>query len=166
LTALPESLRRLRMLILDVDGTQTDGYVYYGPSAGPLKRFHVRDGQGVTNIQRRGVMVAFISGDVSEATTLRARRLSVEECLQGVEDKASVVRGLLAQYKVAPDEAAYMGDEAGDIPAMDQVGLAIAPGDAVQEVRARADWVTEAAGGSGAVREVCDAIAAARSADE
>jgi 3-deoxy-D-manno-octulosonate 8-phosphate phosphatase (KDO 8-P phosphatase) len=111
-------------------------------------------------------MVAFISGDVSEATTLRARRLSVEECLQGVEDKAAVVRGLLAQYKVAPDEAAYMGDEAGDIPAMDQVGLAIAPGDAVQEVKARADWVTEARGGSGAVREVCDAIAEAKQTDE
>jgi len=165
LTDLPERLRRLRLLILDVDGTQTDGYVYYGPSAGPLKRFHVRDGQGVTNVQRRGVMVAFISGDVSEATTLRARRLSVDECLQGVEDKASVVRSLLAQYEVAPDEAAYMGDEAGDIPAMDEAGLAIAPGDAVEEVKARADWVTKALGGSGAVREVCDAIAAARSVE-
>lgn len=165
MTDLPERLRRLRLLILDVDGTQTDGYVYYGPSAGPLKRFHVRDGQGVTNVQRRGVMVAFISGDVSEATTLRARRLSVDECLQGVEDKASVVRSLLAQYEVAPDEAAYMGDEAGDIPAMDEAGLAIAPGDAVEEVKARADWVTKALGGSGAVREVCDAIAAARSAE-
>lgn len=165
MTDLPERLRRLRLLILDVDGTQTDGYVYYGPSAGPLKRFHVRDGQGVTNVQRRGVMVAFISGDVSEATTLRARRLSVDECLQGVEDKASVVRSLLAQYEVAPDEAAYMGDEAGDIPAMDEAGLAIAPGDAVEEVKARADWVTKALGGSGAVREVCDAIAAARSVE-
>ena len=166
MTDLPARLRQLRMLILDVDGTQTDGHVYYGLPQGPLKRFFVRDGQGVTNIQRRGVMVAFISGDVSEATTLRARRLSVEECLQGVEDKGAVVRGLLAQYKVAPDEAAYMGDEPGDIPAMDQVGLAIAPGDAVEEVKARADWVTEARGGSGAVREVCDAIAEAKQADE
>lgn len=150
------------MLILDVDGTQTDGYVYYGLPEGPLKRFYVRDGQGVTNIQRLGVIVVFVSGDISEATALRAKRLSVEECLQGIEDKATIVRGLLLKHDLSPDEAAYMGDEPGDIEAMDEVGLAIAPANAVAEVVERADWVTQAAGGNGAVREVCDAIVAAR----
>lgn len=150
------------MLILDVDGTQTDGYVYYGLPQGPLKRFYVRDGQGVTNIQALGVIVAFVSGDSSEATTLRAKRLSVAECTQGVEDKVAVVRELLAKHGVSGDEAAYMGDEPGDLGAMEGVGLAIAPANAVEAVRERADWVTEAMGGSGAVREVCDAIVGAK----
>jgi len=158
-----ERLRRIRLLILDVDGVQTDGFVYYGLGDGPLKRFHIRDGQGVTNVQRAGVTVAFVSGDESAATTLRARRLAVEECWQGVEDKAQVVRGLLVSCGVAPDEAAYMGDEPADLAAMREVGLTLAPADAVAAVREQADWVTEARGGRGAVREVCDAICEAKS---
>jgi 3-deoxy-D-manno-octulosonate 8-phosphate phosphatase (KDO 8-P phosphatase) len=158
-----ERLRRLKLLILDVDGVQTDGFVYYGLSDGPLKRFAVRDGQGVTNVQRAGVTVAFVSGDESQATTLRARRLSVTECWQGVEDKARIVRDLLAKCQVARDEAAYMGDEPADLPAMREVGLTLAPADAVAAVREQADWVTEARGGRGAVREVCDAICEAKS---
>ncbi len=160
-----ERLRRLKLLILDVDGVQTDGYVYYGLADGPLKRFHIRDGQGVTNVQRAGVTVAFVSGDESQATTLRARRLAVEECWQGVEDKAQTVRDLLAKCGVARDEAAYMGDEPADLPAMAEVGLTLAPADAVAAVREQVDWVTEAPGGRGAVREVCDAICEAKAGD-
>jgi len=158
-----ERLRRVRLLVLDVDGVQTDGYLYYGLGDGPLKRFHIRDGQGVTNLQRAGVTVAFVSGDESVATTLRARKLSVEACRQGVEDKAEVVRELLKEYGIASDQAAYMGDEPVDLPAMAEVGLTIAPADAVASVREQADWVTEARGGSGAVREVADAIVEAKS---
>ncbi len=160
-----EQLQRVRLLILDVDGVQTDGYVYYGLADGPLKRFYIRDGQGVTDVQRAGVTVAFVSGDESSATALRAKRLRVEECHQGVEDKAGVVRDLLARLGIAPDEAAYMGDEPADLPAMAEVGLTIAPADAVAAVKERVDWVTEACGGSGAVREVSDAICEAKAGD-
>ena len=158
-------LKRIRLLILDVDGTQTDGFVYYGLSQGPLKRFSVRDGQGVTNVQKLGVIVAFISGDTSEATVLRAKRLAVKELHQGVEDKAATVRELLSKYSVSAEEAAYMGDEPGDIPAMDEVGFTAAPADAVEEVRQRVDWVAQAPGGRGAVRELCDAIVCAKTSD-
>jgi len=163
-TDLVERLARLRLLILDVDGTLTDGFVVYGLSAGPLKRFHIRDGQGVTNVQRAGVTVAFVSGDVAEATRLRAQRLGVEELHEGVEDKAVVVRDLLTRYRLSPDEAAYMGDEPGDLPGMAEVGFTAAPADAVDEVRQRVDWVSRLPGGRGAVRELCDAIVRARHA--
>jgi 3-deoxy-D-manno-octulosonate 8-phosphate phosphatase (KDO 8-P phosphatase) len=159
------ALARIRLLILDVDGTQTDGFLYYGLCDGPLKRFHIRDGQGVANLHKAGIRVAFISGDVSEATTLRARKLGIQDVLQGVEDKAAAARGLLAKHHVAPEEAAYMGDEPNDIAAMDEVGFGAAPADAVHEVRERADWVVSAPGGRGAVRELCDAILAARAAE-
>ena len=159
-----ERLSRIRMLILDVDGTLTDGFVYYGLADGPLKRFHIRDGQGVTNVQRAGVTVAFVTGDVAEATRLRAERLNVDELHEGIEDKASVVRELLARHGLSPEEAAYMGDEPGDLPAMAEVGFSAAPSDAVQEVRERVDWVSTFRGGQGAVRELCDAIARARQA--
>jgi len=158
-----DRLRRVKLLILDVDGVQTDGYLYYGLGEGPLKRFHIRDGQGVTNLQRAGMTVAFLSGDESVATTLRARKLAVEACRQGVEDKGKAVRELLSEYGVTREEAAYMGDEPADLPAMAEVGLTMAPADAVALVRQQADWVTEAGGGSGAVREVADAIVEAKS---
>ena len=145
-----------------MDGTLTDGFVYYGLAEGPLKRFHIRDGQGITNVQRVGVTVAFVTGDVAEATRLRAERLNVEELHQGVEDKGQTVRELLARHGLSVEEAAYMGDEPGDLPAMAEVGLSAAPADAVPEVRERADWVSTCPGGRGAVRELCDAIVRAR----
>ncbi|MGQ9732191.1 MAG: KdsC family phosphatase [Candidatus Zipacnadales bacterium] len=157
-----DRLRRIRLVILDVDGTQTDGFVYYGLPQGPLKRFYVRDGQGVTDLQQAGVIVAFVSGDVSEATTLRAQRLRVEEVHQGVNDKAAVVDDLLERHGIAPNEAAYMGDEPGDLPAMNRVGFAAAPADAVDVVKRAADWVSTRPGGGGAVRELADAILEAK----
>ena len=107
---------------------------------------------------------AFVSGDVAEATRLRAQRLGVEELHEGVEDKAVVVRDLLTRYGLSPDEAAYMGDEPGDLPGMAEVGFTAAPADAVDEVRQRVDWVSRLPGGRGAVRELCDAIVRARHA--
>lgn len=159
-----ERLSRIRLLILDVDGTLTDGFVYYGLADGPLKRFHIRDGQGVTNVQRVGVTVAFVTGDVAEATRLRAERLNVDELHQGIEDKGDIVRALLARYGLSPEDAAYMGDEPGDLPAMAEVGFSAAPADAVPEVVERVDWVSIFPGGRGAVRELCDAIVRARQA--
>jgi 3-deoxy-D-manno-octulosonate 8-phosphate phosphatase (KDO 8-P phosphatase) len=164
LSDLAQRLSRIRLLILDVDGTLTDGFVYYGLAEGPLKRFHIRDGQGITNVQGVGVTVAFVTGDVAEATRLRAERLNVHELHQGVQDKGKAVRELLARCGLGPDEAAYMGDEPGDLPAMAEVGFTAAPADAVTEVRERVDWVSACPGGRGAVRELCDAIVRARQA--
>jgi 3-deoxy-D-manno-octulosonate 8-phosphate phosphatase (KDO 8-P phosphatase) len=157
-----ERLSRIRLLVLDVDGTLTDGFVYYGLAEGPLKRFHIRDGQGVTNVQRAGVTVAFVTGDTAESTRLRAERLNVQELHQGVEEKGATVRDLLARHGLSREEAAYMGDEPGDLAGMDEVGFTAAPADAVEEVRARVDWISAFPGGRGAVRELCDAIVRAR----
>jgi 3-deoxy-D-manno-octulosonate 8-phosphate phosphatase (KDO 8-P phosphatase) len=165
MSELEERLARIRLLILDVDGTLTDGFVYYGLAEGPLKRFHIRDGQGITNVQRVGVTVAFVTGDEAESTRLRAKRLAVEEVHEGVEDKAAAVRDLLARHGLSRDEAAYMGDEPGDLPGMAEVGFTAAPADAVDEVRQRVDWISACPGGRGAVRELCDAIIAAKRTD-
>ena len=86
----------------------------------------------------------------------------MEELHQGVEDKAAVVRDLLERHGLAADEAAYMGDEPGDLPGMAEVGFTAAPADAVENVREQADWVSAFPGGSGAVRELCDAIVRAK----
>jgi len=160
-----EALKRIRILILDVDGTQTDGFLYYGLADGPLKRFHIRDGQGVANLRQAGIVVAFVSGDISGATVLRARKLGVEDVYQGVTDKAETVRELLRKHGFAREQAAYMGDEPGDIPGMDETGLSTAPADAVEEVKRHVDWVMEAPGGFGAVRELCEAMLAAQATD-
>jgi N-acylneuraminate cytidylyltransferase len=155
-------LRRVRALVLDVDGVLTDGGLYYGPDGEGLKRFSVKDGMGLRLLREAGVALALISGENSRIVQRRAEKLKIEDVFVGVEDKLAVLEKLLATRGVAFEEAAYMGDDLNDLASMRRVGLPIAPADAVPEILRAARWVTKRRGGDGAVREVCDAILSAR----
>ena len=152
----------IRILILDVDGTMTDGGMYYSAEGLALKRFDVKDGLGLVLLQRAGVEVAILSADQSPITATRARKLGIERVELGCEDKGCAVRQLLEEHGLTPGEACYLGDDVNDLPAFREVGHPAAPADAVPEVRAAAEYVTSAPGGHGAVREVCDRIRADR----
>lgn len=156
----------IKLLILDVDGTLTDGGLYYGPDGLALKRFDVRDGLGLVQVQKLGVEVVLVTADETPIVTARAARLGIRAVYMGCRDKAAVIREVLAERELTPDQALYMGDDVTDLPAMDQVTHRAAPADAVPAVQQKADYVTQAAAGHGAVREVCDLIAAGRQIDE
>ena len=160
--SLEEKLARVRLLMMDVDGVLTDRGLFYGPDGLALKRFDVRDGLGIVRLQQGGTQVALVTGDDTPITTARAARLGIRTVKQGVEDKAAAVAQLLEEFGVSPDEAAFVGDDETDLPAFEQVGLKIAVADAVDSLKAAADVLTKHPGGHGAVREVCDAILAAR----
>ena len=152
----------IRLLILDVDGTLTDGRLYYGPRGEALKVFHVRDGLGIKQLGRGGVHVAVISGRSSKMTSVRCRELGVEHVVQGAVDKVVAFEKLRKKLKVDVSESACVGDDTPDVPLMKVVKLAFAVADAHKDALRAAHVVTSLPGGQGAVREVCDYLLDAR----
>ena len=155
-------LAAIRLLAMDVDGVLTDGGIWYTERGDELKRFDVRDGQGLVLLAAAGVITAVITRRRSDIVERRARELGIREVHQDAADKAAVLKDVLARHGVVPDEACYVGDDVGDVPAMALVGLPIAVADAVAPVARAAAYVTRASGGRGAIRELCDLILAAR----
>lgn len=159
---ISERAARVRLVVFDVDGVFTDGCLYYGAGGEELKVFHVHDGQGVKRLLKSGVAVAVISGRESAAVARRMQDLGVAHLFQGDEHKLPIFERLLKKLGLNADETACVGDDLPDLPLLERAGLAIAVPNALPEVKARAHQVTQAAGGRGAVREVCDLIMAAR----
>jgi 3-deoxy-D-manno-octulosonate 8-phosphate phosphatase (KDO 8-P phosphatase) len=155
---------RVRLLVLDVDGVLTDGGLYYGPAGEESKRFDAHDGLAMVEARRAGLAIAVISGRRSVAVSRRAAELGIAEVHQGVRDKAAVLDGLMARLGLALAELAVMGDDLPDLPLMRRVGLALAPRNAVAEVRRAAHWVSRRPGGGGAVREAVELLLGARRA--
>jgi YrbI family 3-deoxy-D-manno-octulosonate 8-phosphate phosphatase len=147
---------------MDVDGVLTDGGIWYTDRGDELKRFDVRDGQGLVLLREAGVVTAIVTRRRSEIVERRARELGIAEVNQEATDKAAVVQRLLARHAVRPAEACYVGDDVGDLPAMARVGLSVAVADAVPAVVKAAAYVTRAPGGRGAIRELCDLILSAK----
>ena len=147
---------------MDCDGVLTDGRIWLTADGEEQKAFHVRDGQGIVLLHGAGVQTGIISGRASAATERRARELGMTFLRQGVTDKVLVLEEVLREAGVSPDHCAYIGDDVGDIEIMRRVGLAVAVADAADAAKHVAHFVTTAAGGKGAVREVCEAILQAR----
>lgn len=166
-TASPrtDAAARVRLLVLDVDGVLTDGRLYYGPRGEALKAFHVRDGYGVKQLAAAGITVAVISGRRSSMTARRCRELGVRHLVQGVDDKLAAFQRLRGRLGLSADACACVGDDVPDVPLMHEVGLSFAVADAHPQARSAAHVTTRLAGGSGAVREVCDYLLEARRND-
>ena len=160
MTSTPWPPGPIKLLILDVDGTLTDGGVYFSAEGQALKRFDVHDGLGLVRLQEAGVEVALVTADSSPIAQARAAKLGIRAVFTGCRDKAEVVRRLLEERDLRPEEALYMGDDVSDLGAMAEVGNSAAPASAMVEVCEAADYVTAKSGGHGAVREVCDLILA------
>jgi len=160
-TFLP-ALRRVRLLVLDVDGVLTDGRLYYGARGESLKVFNVKDGHGIKQVAAAGITVAIISGRKSAVVTRRARELGIRHVAQGVSDKLAALNKLARSQSVPLEHCACVGDDTPDAPMLHAAGLAIAVADAHPDARAVADLLTTHRGGYGAVREVCDWLIDAR----
>lgn len=154
--------RRIRLLVLDVDGVLTDGQLFYGPRGEALKAFHVRDGHGIKLLLRRGVEIAVISGRRSAAVRRRCRELGVRHVFEGVEDKLGCFEALRARLGILARDCAAVGDDSPDAPLLAEVGYGFAVADAHVDAQDAARYITRSAGGRGAVREVCDWLLARR----
>ncbi|ADW19448.1 3-deoxy-D-manno-octulosonate 8-phosphate phosphatase, YrbI family [Desulfobulbus propionicus DSM 2032] len=157
LAALPQA-RQIRLLLLDVDGVLTDGTITYTSGGGETKSFNTQDGLGIKLLQDSGVAVGIITARTSEAVARRAQDLRLAHVFQGKQDKLTVYESILKQTGLRPPQTGFMGDDLMDLPILNRVGLAVAPANAVAEIRQRVHYTTERGGGHGAVREVCDLI--------
>lgn len=162
LNALHAAAARIRLLVLDVDGVLTDGRLLYDADGREAKSFHVRDGYGIQEVMAAGVTVAVISGRRSAAAAARLAELGVSHVFLGRNDKREVFDQLLTQLGVPASHVACVGDDVTDLGIMAQAGLGVTVADAHPDVLRAADWVTAAAGGQGAVREICDLLLATR----
>lgn len=151
---------RIKALVLDVDGTMTDGGMYYSAEGQVMKRFDVRDGLGIVNLRKSGVHVMIITADHTPIIAMRARVLGIERCEMGQGDKNICLLEVLRSHHLRADEVVYMGDDLNDLPAIEVAGFSACPADAVNEVITSVDYVCRKLGGHGAVREVVDMIMA------
>jgi 3-deoxy-D-manno-octulosonate 8-phosphate phosphatase (KDO 8-P phosphatase) len=149
---------RIRLVIFDVDGVLTDGSLFIGDDGQEYKAFNSRDGHGMVMLQESGVLIGVITGRTSQVVRIRMESLGVAHLFQGCRDKLPAYEALKADLGLEDDVIAYVGDDLVDLPIMRRVGLAIAVADAHHLVRGHAHLCTQACGGRGAAREVCELI--------
>jgi 3-deoxy-D-manno-octulosonate 8-phosphate phosphatase (KDO 8-P phosphatase) len=150
--------RAVKALIFDVDGVLTDGSLFYGDDGQEYKSFNSRDGHGIKMLRDSGVEVAILTARTSKVVQHRARNLGIARIVQGAHDKLAAYEILLKEAGFKPEEIAYMGDDLVDLPVLRRCGLACTVPDAPDAVKARSHYVTCAAAGRGAAREVCELI--------
>ena len=154
--------RKIRVLLMDVDGTMTPGVVclqaFPDGSVAEMKVFNAHDGAGIKLASIMGIRTGLITGRDSPATTRRAREASMEFVIQGQPKKLEAYKAILVRAGVTDEEVAYVGDDLPDLPLLERVGLAVAVGDAVNEIKRAAHYITTVRGGDGAIREVVELI--------
>lgn len=152
---------KIRLACFDVDGTLTDGRLYFDADGRESKAFHVLDGQGMVLLRKSGIEVALVTARDSASATHRARDLGVRGHV-GVHDKLGTVQALATELGIALGHVAFMGDDLPDLGVMRAVGFAVAPANAHAWTREHAHWCTGARGGEGAARELCDLLLVAQ----
>jgi len=157
--ALAKRLKKIKLLLCDVDGVLTDGCVFIG-GAKEFKRFNIRDGLGIVLARRAGLKVGWVSARPSEATTLRAKELKIDYLVQQGDhtSKTAAVEELLAAEKLSWAETCFVGDDIIDFGPLTRAALAVVVGDGVTEAKRVAHYVTQSGGGQGAVRETVELI--------
>ncbi len=151
-------LDTIQLIVFDCDGVLTDGSIYVDDHGHETKRFYVRDGFAMKLAPTMGLQVAVMTGRGSRSVAMRMSELGIENYMQKVSDKGKALEQLCAKLNLTPQQAAFVGDDLIDIPAMRRAGLPIAVADAAQEVRDIAQFITHAPGGRGAARESVEHI--------
>jgi len=156
-------LKKIRLVVLDVDGTLTDGRLYYGVEGEALKAFDVRDGHGLRLLQMfGGVKLAVLTGRRADLVMQRCRELSIEQVVGQSRDKGRAIEEIAQNVQISLAETAFMGDDVNDLPALRKVALSCAPADAADEVLREVSWISKRDAGRGAVRELCEILLAAK----
>jgi 3-deoxy-D-manno-octulosonate 8-phosphate phosphatase (KDO 8-P phosphatase) len=148
----------IRLVVSDVDGTLTDGALYYSSEGEVMKRFSVHDGMGIRLLLQAGIQVVLLTSDAGTISHLRAQKLGVQHVLSGIEDKATALKNLVTSLNISLEETLYIGDDVNDLPAMQLCGLKACPNNAMTRIREISDVVTEAKAGLGAVREIAELL--------
>lgn len=153
-----DRLKKIQMVLLDVDGVLTAGEIIYSDSGEQIKTFNVKDGVGIRLLKAAGIQVGIITGRKGEALRHRCENLGIDLVFDGIHAKEKTLEEISARTGTAKEAIAFVGDDLPDLPVMKRVGLAVAVGDAHDIIRRAAHITTSACGGKGAVREISEAI--------
>lgn len=149
----------MKLLVMDVDGTLTDGKIYIGSKGEEFKSFNVKDGYAINEmLHKNGIKTAIITGRESEIVNIKARELSIDCVYQNVSDKVETLKQIVELYGISIEEVAYIGDDLNDFEAMKKCGITGCPADAVDEIKNISDYTSKFNGGDGAIRDFVDWI--------
>ncbi len=151
---------RIKLLIMDVDGTLTDGKIYMSASGEAMKAFNIKDGYALSHIRDYGITPVIMTGRKSDIVQRRCEELGITNIYQGVVNKAYILRDICKSMNVSLNDVAYIGDDLNDLNCMKICGLSASPSDAIERIKENVNYVCSAKGGEGAVREFCDYIIA------
>lgn len=155
----------VKAVALDVDGVLTDGSFFWGPAGEEFKRFSFRDVMGISLAKKAGIIFALISGEDSPVVDRYAAKMGITDVHKGCKDKASALRQFAARHAIPLENVCFIGDDVNDLSALAIAGFSATPGDAHPKTYEEADYVAEAHGGNGAVREILDYVMKHLSAD-
>ena len=150
--------KKVKMIILDVDGVLTAGHIIFSQEGEALKAFHCQDGMGISLAHKAGLKTAIITGRNSEIVRRRGTELKIGDIHQGAMDKVVALRELTEKHSLTLEQIAYVGDDVNDLPVMVQVGMPCAVANAVPEVKAVAKYISDRQGGNGGVRDIIEHI--------
>ena len=154
----PEKIKKVRLLILDVDGVLTDGRIIYGDAGDELKCFDVQDGFGIYLLSKVGIRTVLITAKKSAVVRRRAKESRVAKVYQGAIDKLKAYEKVKRKFRVKDEEVCFIGDDLLDLPVLVRAGFSVAVPNAVEDLKSRSHYITQRKGGRGAVREVIDLI--------
>ena len=151
-----KKIKKIKFIVLDVDGVLTDQGLWYSPNGEIIKRFNVRDGLGIKILQKHGYEIAFLSGGKKGATEFRAKDLNIKYCLSEIKDKYTALKKLIKENKFQSDQVLYVGDDINDLPVRKIVGIFVSTADANLYLKKHSDIVLSTKGGNGIVRELLE----------
>lgn len=158
ISELKEKLIKIKVVAMDVDGTMTDGSLFYSDEGEQVKRFSARDGMGVTLLHKAGIETAIITSEISPIVQARAKKLRINNVILGSRNKSQAIEELAESLEVDISNLAFIGDDVNDYHALKCAGFSACPSDAAEQVKGIVDYVCSAPSGNGAVREVCEMI--------
>lgn len=157
----------IKLLVMDVDGTLTDGKIYMSAGGELMKAFNIKDGYAIARLKEYGIVPAIITGRKSEIVQQRCTELKITELHQGIENKLFKLKEICTKKGLSLSQVAYIGDDVNDLLCIQQCGVTACPADAVKAVKDKANFVCSEKGGEGAVREFCEyIISQQKSSDE
>lgn len=155
---LQKKIKKIKLVITDVDGVLTDGGMYYSKNGEELKKFHTRDGMGIELLAQVGIGTIFITKENSSIVKKRAQKVHVLACFIGIKNKEKMLEHICKKFHVKKNEIAYIGDDVNDIDIIKQVGFSASPNDAMEEIRKSVDYVSDLDGGFGVLRDISELI--------
>ena len=153
-----ESIKKIKLLISDVDGVLTDGGMYYSAKGDIQKKFHARDGMGISILKRNGIPTVIITKEKNEIVKKWTSKMNVDRLFQGIKQKEKLLPKLCDLYNLNEENIAYIGDDVNDLEIMKKIGFSVAPKDGNIEVKKIANHISKINGGEGVLRDVCDLL--------